>query len=367
VQFSEGQCGLEAASNSLIAHASGEAQAVVTARPFCTQHYGTSKRIAEVQAIATKIFLARPAHKASKALPITVIGDRVPICRKAGLSVDEIRLASEAAHLIEGLGLRLWYAVVSDQYADERAIRSRIRDFKSDLARAQRRSGLPACCWLEILEGRPAVHSNILFPLDGPKAQRLIEGLLRSSKFPGDELHIAEAEGADWFVAYCSAERVTQARYVGVGRLAKRLPGSHPLGMGGGDRVRVSKALEAELLDRGVRPWSHTYASRSLPPSSGISTNVDRQSLFDELPSASASAKGRGATKARARPPLPIPTLPLAMAPTVADMLGLLGPTHAAIAQRVGVSRPQVTNIINGRFGAGRDLARRVLELARAA
>jgi hypothetical protein len=51
-------------------------------------------------------------------------------------------------------------------------MRLRIRDFKSDIARAQRRSGLPACCWLEMLEGRPAVHGNILFPLDGPKAQR---------------------------------------------------------------------------------------------------------------------------------------------------------------------------------------------------
>src|SRR4029077_2762843 len=97
------------------------------------------------------------------------------ISRKAGLSVDEIKLASEASHYIEGLGYPLWFAVVSDQYADERFNRNRIRDFKSDIARAQQRSGLPACCWLEILEGRPAVHSNILFPLGGPKAQRLID------------------------------------------------------------------------------------------------------------------------------------------------------------------------------------------------
>jgi hypothetical protein len=296
------------------------------------------------------------------------VGEREPISRKAGLSVDEIRLASEAAHFIDGLGLRLWYAVVSDQYADERLIRSRVRGFKSDIARAQQRSGMSACCcWLEILEAHPAVHSNILFPLDGPKGQRLIDSLLRSSKFPGDSLHISEAEGADWFVAYCSAERVTQARYVAVGKLAKRLPGSHPLGEGGGDRVRLSKALEAELLDRGVKPWRHTYAARSLPKPIPTPTVVYRESLFDDLPAASPPTREERVDVRRYRPPLSPPTLPLTMPPTIAELLTGLGPTHVAIAKRVGLSRPQITNVINGRFGPGRHLARRTLELTRAA
>jgi hypothetical protein len=55
------------------------------------------------------------------------------------------------------------------------------------------------------------------------------------------------------------------------------------------------------------------------------------------------------------------------MPPTIAELLPRLGPTHAAIAERVGLSRPQITNIINGRFGPGRHLARRVLHLARVA
>jgi hypothetical protein len=161
--------------------------------------------------------------------------------------------------------------VVSDQHSDERVIRDLIRSFKSDLARAQQRSGLPACCYVEILEGHPAVHSNILFPLGGPKARRLINGLLRSGKFRGDELNIGKAKGANWFVAYCSKERVTQARFIGVGKLAKRLRGSHPLGAGGGDRVRLSKALEAQLIDEGrIRPRGRRYAARSLPIS-GVS------------------------------------------------------------------------------------------------
>jgi hypothetical protein len=236
------------------------------AQQFCTQNYGTVDRLAEAQAFVRKRLSARALWQSPVPLSYSVIGDRRIISRKAGLSVDEIKLASEAAHYIAGLDLPLWYAVVSDQYISERLIRDRIRDFKSDLARAQHRSGLPACCWLEILEGRPAVHSNILFPLGGPKAQRLIDGLLRSENFQGDELHIRKAKGASWFVPYCSKERVTQARYVGVGRLAKRLPGSHPLGAGGGDRVRLSKALKHQLLEEGLtRPYRQHYAARSLP------------------------------------------------------------------------------------------------------
>jgi hypothetical protein len=271
-----------------------------------------------------------------------------------------------------GLDRRLWYAVVSDQYAEERSIRDRIRDFKSDLARAQKRSGLSACCWLEMLEGEPAVHSNILFPLDGPKAQRLIDGLLRSAKLPGDMLQIdqvTEADGAAWFVAYCAAERITQARYIGVGKLAKRLPGSHPLGLGGGSRVRLSKALEAELLENGlVRPWRHSYAARSLPkPLEPKPLAVQPDGLFEALPEATAPPKPLPSQKPIPRPPLTAPTLPLAMAPTVAELLTRLASTHAAIAERVGLSRPQVTNLINGQFGASRRVVRRVLELAKAA
>ena len=44
-----------------------------------------------------------------------------------------------------------------------------------------------------------------------------------------------------------------------------------------------------------------------------------------------------------------------------------LGETHDKIARRLGISRPQATNILNGQFRPGREVVRRVLELARAA
>jgi hypothetical protein len=248
-------------------------------------------------------------------------------------------------------------------------MRALIRDFKSDLARAQQRADLPACYYIEILEGKPAVHSNILFPLDGPNAarDRRIASLLRSVKFQGDELDIQDARDANGWLAYCSKERVTQARWVGgVGNLAKRLRGSHRLGAGGGDRLRLSKALMAQLLDEGlVRPYRRRYAASSLPKPIPTPSIVYRETLFDELPAATPPAKAM--PMPHTRPPLRSPTLPLVMAPTIAELLTRLGPTHAAIAERVGLSRPQITNVINGRFGASHHLARKVLELAKAA
>jgi hypothetical protein len=67
------------------------------------------------------------------------------------------------------------------------------------------------------------------------------------------------------------------------------------------------------------------------------------------------------------RDKIPPPSLQMDYPPTVADLLAGLGPTHEAIAERVGLSRPQTTNIICGRFGASRPIVRCVLELARAA
>jgi hypothetical protein len=59
--------------------------------------------------------------------------------------------------------------------------------------------------------------------------------------------------------------------------------------------------------------------------------------------------------------------LPFDMAPTVIELASRLGPTHQAIAEKLGISRAQVSNIINGQFGPSRSVAQRVLELARAA
>jgi hypothetical protein len=71
----------------------------------------------------------------------------------------------------------------------------------------------------------------------------------------------------------------------------------------------------------------------------------------------------------RHRDKIPPPTLPMAYPPSIDEILeGLhFTMTDAEIAEQLRMSRPQVTNIRNRQFGAGRRVRRRVLELARAA
>jgi hypothetical protein len=86
-------------------------------------------------------------------------------------------------------------------------------------------------------------RSNILFPFPSSRSHH-IDGLKQSSLY-GPYLHIRRAKGTDWFVRYASKERTSQARYASQGKLGSRRPGSHRLGKGGGDRVRLSRHLEA--------------------------------------------------------------------------------------------------------------------------
>lgn len=92
-----------------------------------------------------------------------------------------------------------------------------------------------------------------------------------------------------------------------------------------------------------------------------------RDSLFDDVPLPMLVAPQRPKAATSKRNKIPPPSLPLAYPPTIADLLAGLGPTHQAAAERVGLSRPQVTNIICGRFGVSRRTAQQVLQFARAA
>ncbi len=136
-------------------------------------------------------------------------------------------------------------------------------------------------------------------------------------------------------------------------------------------------ALEAG----GLRRHRRDYAQRSLPsvPSDMSITPVTSETLwlmdaggqilmFDlqEQRHASHANEGRSFHRARSFIQEQI-QLPFEAHPHFADMLLGLGATHAAIAAKIGCSRSQITNIINGQFGASRQMVLRVLELARAA
>ena len=188
---------------------------------------------------------------------------------------------------------------------------------------------------------------------------RAIEGLNCSSAYEG---RVYAEPVSDWagLTNYLLKEATPQARYR---KGFRRVGGSIPLGVRGGDRVVLSRDLRDALIRSGrVEPYRRTYAKR-LPAELEVRY---RDSLFDE-PLPVLAAPQRPKTAPRKRETIEPPTLPMIYAPTVTDMLADLGPTHEAIAERVGLSRAQTTNVICGRFGVSRPVARRVLELALAA
>jgi len=91
-----------------------------------------------------------------------------------------------------------------------------------------------------------------------------------------------------------------------------------------------------------------------------------RESLFDDVQLPTLITPKLKAPP-RKREKVPSPSLPMAYPPTIADLLGGLGETHAEAGALVGLSRSQTSNIIVGRFGVSRAVVQRVLELSRAA
>jgi hypothetical protein len=157
-----------------------------------------------------------------------------------------------------------------------------------------------------------------------------------------------------------------QAHYA-AGFAFRRVKGTHVMQ---GDRVRLSRELERDMLAAAViRPFVRTYAKR-LPKAPALIAEIEvryRDSLFDAEPLPVLAAPPRPKSLPMKRDKIPPPSLQMDYPPSIADLLAGLGPTHEAIAERVGLSRPQVTNLICGRFGASPPIVRRVLGLARAA
>ena len=198
--------------------------------------YGTSDRIAEIQAIAEKR-ISRIPKISWPAAPSLYVKEGTAC--SWGMSGTELRRLSEAAHFLNRLGLPLWYAVLAAHDLTEFETRELLRKFKSTLVLYQHRAGLESQYWLEAIEGAPTVHSNILFPLPANAAHHI--NSLRRSTVYGAYINIQNAKGTDWFVNYTSKERTPQAHFASRGRLGPRRSGPHPLGDGGGDRVRMSK------------------------------------------------------------------------------------------------------------------------------
>ena len=229
---------------------------------------------------------------------------------------------------------------------------------KNHVVTFQRRNGCPAY-WLEVLEPRPRLHVHLIAAAPARRLLSMIDSLSTSALF-GERTKVKRVYDMPRLARYLSKLATPQAHYA-TDFAFRRVKGSHVMQ---GDRVRLSRELERDMLAAGViRPFARTYAKR-LPKAPALLAEIEiryRDSLFDAEPLLLLAPPPKLKAPPRNRDKIPPPSLPLAYPPSIADLLAGLGPTHEAIAERVGLSRPQVTNIIVGRFGVGRPIARRVL------
>jgi hypothetical protein len=252
----------------------------------------------------------------------------------------------------------------------ERTVRGLTNRIRSDIATRQKRAGMRRHLATTVFEARdrnkePKFGAHIVTVMPNAAARdRLIDSLNGS---PVYGKNIFAEPVTDWrrLPGYLLKEATPQAAYR---KNIRRVGGSIPLGIQGGDRVIPSRDLKDLLVKAGrIEPYQRTYAKRP-PKAVALLAEIEvryRESLFEPLPLLAAPQKPKAPIRKREK--FQPPSLPLPYPPSIADMLAGLGSTHEAIAARVGLSRPQVTNIIVGRFGVSRPIARRVLELARAA
>jgi hypothetical protein len=214
-------------------------------------------------------------------------------------------------------------------------------------------------------EPKFGAHIVTVMP-DAASRDRLVDNLNGSTVY---KKNILAEPVTDWrkLPGYLLKEATPQAAYR---TNIRRVGGSIPLGVQGGDRVILSRDLKDVLVKAGrIEPYRRTYAKRP-PKAAALPAEIEvryRDSLFDGEPLPTLAAPPMAKAPPRRREKFPPPSLPMDYAPTIADKLAGLGQTHRAVAERIGLSRQQVTNIIVGRFGASRQIAQRVLAIARAA
>jgi hypothetical protein len=289
---------------------------------------------------------------------------RITARHENGIGPRERDLWCEGLDYLAGKGP---LAFVSITAAFEPVVRELSRKVKSYVALRQDRAGMRrGPFWSEVREtkardGSPKPGAHIVAPMRSAAARdRLVEAINSSASY-GNTL-AERAPPVEVLKSYCLKEMTSQAAYrTGI----RRIKGPLPLPEGG-DRVRVAPAVRDALIRaERVEPYTRTYA-KSPPTSHAWQFAADGQGvLFDWLPDANTSQRER----------VPAPRLKIEPAPMlrlfavvgnvdVLETMKGLGVTHEEIGRRLGLSRAQTTNILNGQFRPGRQVVRRVLELA---
>lgn len=192
---------------------------------------------------------------------------------KHGISAPELKRLAAAVWFMRTQGTLLFVTNEAHKY-DERTKRNRFAGFKNNAHRVI--TDLSSMCGIddfpvygvEVLEAEYALHQHLVYTLPtkkirGRSVTSIAKERLASSKLYGSHLTFLPVPTPERLINYLLKEATPQAHYR---RSFYRKPGSHPLGEGGGDRVRLTRNLEQDLIALGrIQPYRKSYASRALP------------------------------------------------------------------------------------------------------
>jgi hypothetical protein len=298
--------------------------------------------------------------------PIRVVGHPVRTASKEGISHHEAKMLDEAFLIMRKaarrLGCQLWYVVISGPSSglSEYEMRRLFAAAKSRLTDEMRRAGIKLKLFIEVLEAEGRLHSNIV--LVG--TQSVVQALVRSPKFAtldddrGTFIKVKHVYNSKRLNEYLKYE-VTSKTHYRDGYAYPRRRGSHPLGDGGGDRVRPSNDLWRILEAQGIGPRRRTYASRAIPKPKALSepvcgpitwaTNIRGQGLLFDVPPIAANLNEHSGG-----------VLDPSKAMDLEVWRRLQGLTQKELAERAGIAQPTYANAVARRDCLSREAAARL-------
>jgi hypothetical protein len=275
--------------------------------------------------------------------PSLVVDRRSPVrtVQPHGMSGPELERLAGAVHFMEAHFHRqragLWLATT-----DKGTARAVIANIWKRITRQQRKHNLPQYS-VVVFEGAAGrLHAHITFT-----GNRDIGRHLKASAAFGSMVSVQPVTDLDGLVrGYLAKERTPQAGYGRNHLLGGRLRGSHRLD-GGGDRVRLSVALERDAIAaRQIAPWEHSNARRS----------AQRKSY--RLRRLSAHKAPRLAGQLPLLPEIERPVsrlhdfgggfVPPAVALEIEFRRRQLGLSQVQFASRLGISQGQYANAVRG-------------------
>lgn len=236
--------------------------------------------------------------------------------------------------------------VAERHFESERLARDSIRAVKHRVGQLQERDGYPR--WhFEVLEGSCGVHSNIVAPLTMARAEQLLNWTFEGVAF-GQFVHVQRVTDMRGLIGY----GVKNPGYLG-----KELGQKHALGDGGGDKIRFSDSLRDELIGRGmIGERKRVYASRAIEKRAPVAAAeapkpVLKLVVYNALAPTELQLSLLSEKPVTRLRDFAHGVMPPAVVHEVETRRKWLGLTQAALASAVGLSRPQLVNALQGRFG----------------